>query len=424
MRSLYSLALYCSLPIILLILFVKGLRNNDYWRRIPERFGFTLLPGTDNRPTISIHAVSVGEVNATKPIVSHLLDHYPDHSIIITTMTPAGTETVHQNYGNKVRHCYLPYDFPGAIKRFLAQVRPQLQIVMETEIWPNWFYRLRQYGIPILLINARMSGISIKGYLKFKPLIQSTLLVVDRIAAQTHADAERFIHLGVHKDKIEVTGNLKFSVPLPRNIPSQGQALRKRLSAHRPVWIAASTHAGEEEIILDAYQQIQRAIRRCLLIIAPRHIERTEQIVHLCKKHNYSYVKKTDSSAYSNDTQVYILNTLGELIKYYAAADVAFVGGSLVNVGGHNVLEPVSIGVPTITGPYTHNFVEINEQLQVVGVVSRVSNTGELAAKVIGFLTDTKLIYKVGRQGKHYIRQNQGNADKVLSIIASYLNRL
>ncbi|MFQ5658952.1 MAG: lipid IV(A) 3-deoxy-D-manno-octulosonic acid transferase [Gammaproteobacteria bacterium] len=422
MRLLYSIVLYLLTPFVVARLLWLGFRDHEYWKGWPQRFGFITVP-VSVRPLLWIHAVSVGEVQAAVPLVQRLLAGYSHYQILLTTVTPTGAAMVRQRFAGRVPHCYLPYDLPGAVNRFLRSVCPETVFIMETELWPNLFHQCHKHGIRIFLINARMSPRSFAGYKRAGLLTRQLLSRIDGIAAQTGEDSQRFISLGAEASRVHVTGNLKCDVNVPPGIVEQARSLRRFFSVARPVWIAASTHEGEEALILDAHCTILEKRQSCLLIMAPRHPERFGRVAGLSVGKGFRTVCKSQVSECAADVQVYILDTLGELPVYYAASDVAFVGGSLAPAcGGHNVLEPASLGIPVISGGYTQNFTEINRLLMEQGAEWQVSDSRELAEKVELLLADGNLRHRMGKLGKEMVEQNRGSTDLVMKLIGGNLS--
>ena len=419
MRRIYSFIIYLLIPFVVLRLFWLGFRNPDYRRRWKERFGFPDKI-TSHDKIIWLHAVSVGEVQASRPLVNGLLEEYSDYKILVTTMTPTGADIVNQYFGDAVKHLYLPYDLPVAIKHFISVIEPSILIVMETELWPNLFHYCHKKNIPVIVVNARMSEKSAKGYRRFSSFTQSTLENVSLVVAQGKKDAERMIALGVDKDKVSVTGNLKFDIHLPHSVTEQAQALRRYLSVNRPVWIAASTHEGEEKIILDAFDKVLQQQSQCLLVTVPRHPGRATGVRELCAKRNLEVLCKSDNRECDENVKVLILDTLGELPMYYAAADVAFVGGSLTEIGGHNMLEPACLGLPVIMGPHIFNFQEISQLLLDEGAAWKVNNADELSIRVSCLLADANLRYSTGERGRNIVLKNRGNAEKIMKLIRDF----
>ncbi len=419
MRRIYSFILYLFFPVVVLRLFWLGFRNPDYRHRWRERFGFPDKI-TSHDKVIWLHAVSVGEVQASRPLVNGLLDEYPDYKILITTMTPTGADSVKQYFGESVKHLYLPYDLPVSVKHFISVIDPSILIVMETELWPNLFHYCQVKNIPVIVVNARMSEKSAKGYRRFPSFTRSTLENISLVIAQGKKDAERMIALGADEDKVIVTGNLKFDIHLPHSVTEQAQALRRYLSVNRPVWIAASTHEGEEKIILDAFDKVLQKHSQCLLVIVPRHPERSAVVRELCVKRNLEVLSKSDNKECDEDVKIFILDTLGELPMYYAAADVAFVGGSLTETGGHNMLEPACLGLPVIMGPHIFNFQEISQLLLDEGAAWKVANMDELSARVSSLLGDANLRHSTGERGRSIVLKNRGNVEKIMELISDF----
>lgn len=420
MRLIYTLVLYFLTPFVLLRLYFLGVRNPAYRKRWQERFGFFTWKKND-KPIIWLHAVSVGEVNAATPIINHLLEKYSHYQILVTTVTPTGAFTLRQNFADDVEHLYLPYDLPFSIKKFIQTIQPEILITMETEIWPNLYSICEHRNIPILIINARLSEKSSKGYQLVSKLMKQTLMKVNMIAAQTKSDAQRFISFGADKDKVFVTGNLKFDITVPHSITEQAQSIKRYLSVNRPIWIAASTHDGEEEIILNAHIKVMKEFPDAVLILAPRHPERVNKVIQLCESVSIKYVKRTEQSMFSNDVNIYILDTLGELQQHYAASQLAFVGGSLVKTGGQNLMEPASLGLPVISGSHTYNFKEITELLLNEKALILVSNEDELASEVCKLLRDANLRHNIGEKGRKVIEANKGNIDKLMELVSAFL---
>lgn len=398
-----------------------GIKNPAYRLRWQERFGF-LKWEKPNKPVLWIHAVSVGEVNAAKPLITKLLEQYSHYQILVTTVTPTGAYTINQHFGDDIKHLYLPYDLPFAVNQFIHLITPSVLITMETEIWPNLYQSCNASKIPILIVNARLSEKSSKGYQLVSGLMKQTLQKVNVIAAQTKADAERFIAFGADKSNVIVAGNLKFDISIPHSVTEQAESLKRYFSTNRPIWIAASTQEGEEEIILNAHQKVLKSYSETILILAPRHPERTSKIASLCESKKLKYIKRTDQRNFSPDCSVYILDTLGELQLHYAAAEIAFVGGSLVNTGGQNMMEPASLGVPVISGKYTYNFTEVTELLRESDALVVVSDADELTNEICAMLGDANHRHNMGEKARKVIDENKGNLKKQLEIIKPYLS--
>jgi len=413
---LYSVILYLLIPFIILRLLVLSIRNPAYRKRIRERFGFVKIQDSKS-PVIWIHAVSVGEVNASKPLIEQMLQSFPQYQILVTTMTPTGAEAVRYQFDSKAVHFYIPYDLPDAVNRFIIRIKPALLVVMETEIWPNLFYACKKNNIPVVIANARMSEKSCNGYKRLAVLTGKTLSNVSFVIAQGQADANRFVSLGLDENKIKVSGSIKFDIEIPDAIRERGALLRKGLFLNRPVFIAASTHAGEEQLILSAFGKILNHHPDCLLIIAPRHPERADRIAELSEQSGFVTVRKSQGPVIDDRVVVYLLDTLGELPEYYAASDLAFVGGSLIPHGGHNMLEPACLGIPVITGPYNHNFSDISAMLRNAGAAWIVGDIEQLVNHVNSLLADKELRHSAGGKGRKLIAENRGSIHRVVEIL-------
>lgn len=422
MRFLYSAVLFILFPLVILRLLILSLRNPDYRKRIKERLGLVSLQNV-NSPLLWIHAVSVGEVQAAKPLVNRLQTECPEYHILITTTTPTGAKTVERQFGHTVIHRYIPYDLPFAVKHFLSLIKPVILIVMETEIWPNLFFYCSERKIPVILANARLSEKSHNKYKRLPEFTRDTLLKVSYVLARGNSDAEHFADLGVDSKNIMVMGNLKFDIKFPESLREQAAVVRRYLSVNRPILIAASTHEGEERILFDVFKEVLEQHSDCFLIIAPRHPERSQTIMDLSAKYGLKTIRKSEGQSPTEDIQVFILDTLGELPVYYAASDVAFIGGSLVPVGGHNMLEPASLGIPVITGPYYFNFDEVARLLEENNAAWIIHNKNQLIKQINLLLSDANLRHSAGEKGKKLVESNRGNVDKLIDILKPYLTK-
>lgn len=420
MRFIYTIALYLLVPGVFVRLGWRSLRAPEYRRRWGERLSFysgARLPQLDG--AIWVHAVSVGEVEAASPLVTALKAKYPHTPLVVTTMTPTGSRRVRDIFGDEVFHVYVPYDLPGAVNRFLDRVRPRVAVIMETELWPNLFRGCARRGVPVVVANARLSERSARGYRRVRGLIRDVLRDVTVIAAQSRADATRFRALGAHSESVQVTGSIKFEISLRASLREQAEVLRGQLGRDRPVWIAASTHEGEDEQILDALDRIRHSNPNTLLVLVPRHPERFARVASLCRRHGLETVQRSAGESPTPSTDVYLGDTLGELTLMYAASDVAFVGGSLVAVGGHNMLEPAALGLPVVTGPHTFNFEEITEMLLAVDGARQIHNTEELASVTDTLLRDANLRHTLGENARRFVENNKGARDQLLEIVAN-----
>jgi len=421
MRFLYSLCLYLLTPLALLRLAWLGRRNPGYRQGWRERFGFIAADPARGAAPLWLHAVSVGEVQAAAPLVRKLREQFPGLAIWITTTTPTGAATVARLFGGQVAHSYVPYDLPGALARFLGRLRPRLVVVMETELWPNMLAACAQRGIPVLLANVRLSARSAAGYRRIAGLTREMLGQVAGLAVQTRADAARLCELGAPAAAMQVTGSMKFDIGLPPGIHEQGEALRRVLGANRPVWIAASTHAGEEEEVLDAHARLRRQLPLALLVLVPRHPERFDQVASLCRERGFNTVRRSSDTPCDETSAVYLVDTMGELPICYAAAEIAFVGGSLVPTGGHNMLEAAALGVPVICGPQVINFTEIFHLLSEAGAACGIRDAGELAEQLQQFFADAEKRERAGAAGRRLVEENRGAVDRVMAMLRPLL---
>jgi len=415
-RILYTAVLYLLTPFALLRLLRRGFSERGYWRRWPERFGF--VPPEPEAGAVWVHAVSVGEVQAAAPLIRSLRLHAP---VIVTTTTPTGSRQVRRLFGEEVRHAYIPYDLPGAVRRFLRRVRPRLLVVMETELWPNLFHECRHAGIPVVLANARISARSEAGYRRARRLVRATLDCLSAVVPQSRVDAERLLQLGADPARMTPSGNLKFDVELPPSLLEQAQALRRVLGVDRPVWIAASTHEGEEERILDAHDIVRGRLPAALLVIVPRHPQRFARVCALCRHRGYRTVRRTEGVPCPAEAGVFVGDTMGELPAFYAAADAAYVGGSLVDAGGHNLLEPAAVGVPVLSGPHLGNFAEVAGMLERAGALRLVHDPAELAREVGALLADPSRRAGMGERGRLLVERNRGSVRRLLDTLRPYL---
>lgn len=422
MKLLYAIVFYIALPFIFIRLIWRGIRSPSYWQCWPERFGRSALL-SDQAPVIWIHAVSVGEAEATRPLVKILLAEYPEHQILITTMTPTGSARVKLLYGHEdsITHCYLPYDVSFAVKRFLKRTHPQFGIIMETEIWPMMLLTCQQLDIPLVLANARMSERSAKGYARFSDFTKTVLQSLHFIAAQSEDDRQRFKQLGTDIKKVHAIGNLKYEISLPNSLREQAVAMRNLWDEQRPTWVAASTHEGEEAMILNAARQVRAACPELLLIIVPRHPERFDKVTALSQRAGFKTLRRSEHRPCPSDVQVLVVDTMGELPLFYAASDVAFVGGSLVPVGGHNILEPAALGRPILTGPHYFNFNEITKQFIKADAAILINNTEELAETVVTLLKNTPQRVKMGDAALKVIAMSQGASKRLVNLIKRHI---
>lgn len=417
LRRIYTGLLYLMLPLALLRLYWRGYRDPGHRQRWRERLGFIPLLPTGS---LWLHAVSVGETRAALPLIRALQARYPDLPLLVTTTTLTGSRQVQEALGDQVHHVYAPYDVPSAVARFLRNTQPRLAVIMETELWPNLLRQCAVAGIPTVIANARLSERSARGYAKVRGLTTSMLRDITLIAAQAEADAERFRALGA--PRVQVTGNLKYDLSLPATLLDQGRALRREvLGENRPVWIAASTHAGEDEPILDAFAILRIRWPELLLVLTPRHPERFDGVAALCRQRGLPTVRRSEQRPCTPDSAVFIGDSMGELLQFYAAADLAFVGGSLVATGGHNVLEPALLGLPVLFGPHMFNFTEAGERLLAAEAAWQIANAAELAVAVARLLADPERRQAAGQRGRAVVERHRGALAALLACIEEEL---
>lgn len=368
-----------------------------------------------------LHSVSVGETLAAIPLVRALRHRYPSLPITVTTMTPTGSERVQSAFGKGVHHVYLPYDLAGSVNRFLDEVNPKLVIIMETELWPNLISALHRRQIPLVIANARLSARSAKGYQKLGKFIRTILQRITLIAAQNQEDGERFLSLGLKRNQLAVTGSLKFDISVTPELAAKAIALRSQWASRRQVWIATSTHEGEETLLLEAHKELLKAHPNLLLILVPRHPERFPVACELTRKAGLSFIQRSSGEVPSSTTQVVIGDTMGELMLLYGIADLAFVGGSLVDRGGHNPLEAAAHAIPVLMGPHTVNFKDICAKLAQDDGLITVTDTASLVKEISTLLTDEDYRLYYGRHAVEVLHQNQGALQRLLHLLEPYL---
>jgi 3-deoxy-D-manno-octulosonic-acid transferase len=417
-RLLYRLALYATVPLISGLYLWRGLTQRSYWRGFVGRFGL----GAARPPGgIWLHAVSVGEVQACAPLLRALRAAHPQLPVTVTTFTPTGAERARALFGELADVRYLPFDLPGAVRGFLGRVQPRLAVILETELWPNLYRECARRRVPLVLANARLSQRSLSRYQRLGSLFRDTLAQAALVVAQADEDAARFRALGADPERTHVAGNIKFDFELPADIAQRGAALRARFAHNRPVWIAGSTHGGgEEDAVLSAHRAVLARHARALLVLAPRHPPRFAQVADALSAAGFGYVRRSQSQAPAQ-YDVLLLDTLGELLDFYAAADVAFVGGSLVPIGGHNLLEPAALGLPILTGPYNANSAQIAALLQSSGAAEVVKDAAALAAGVGELFTDPQRRARMGAAGSAVVAANRGAVRRVLALLEPFL---
>lgn len=419
-RLLYTIAYTLLLPAILLRLLWRARQAPAYRRRWLERFGLFSAPAFDNkRPLIWLHAVSVGETLAAVPLVKRLQADHPDWQWVITTTTPTGSERVRASFDRSVFHVYAPYDLPLFLAAFLRRTKPALAIVMETELWPNMLAACRTRNIPVIVANARLSEKSARGYDKLAPLTRAMLRDVSWIAAQQQADGKRFVALGLPQARLQVTGSIKFDLDLDTAIREKASALRTQWSLHatRPVWLVASTHPGEDAIILEAFAALKKQHADLLLVLVPRHPERFNAVAQQCMQAGWNVMRRSDNLAPDTKTDILVGDSMGELLAFYGAADLAFVGGSLVPVGGHNLIEPAAWACPVISGPHLFNFAEVETLLRDNNALVVAGDASSIADSVHSWLADTTLRKGYGERAREVAEQNRGALERLCQLI-------
>ncbi len=413
LRYLYTFGYYLAIPVLLVRLIWRSMRyHSGYSQRWHERFGF--INSLPSLPTVWVHAVSLGETLAAVPLIKNLLQRFPSYQVVVTSTTPTGAAQVAKHFTERVIGVYTPYDLPDSVSRFLQRTRPSLGIIMETELWPNLLAACSRRKIPLLLANARLSPRSAHGYYKIRPLAHAMLNSFALVAAQSLGDAERFLALGLNRSKLQVMGNIKFDIALPPDLKERGKVLRQQWGSERPVWVAASTHEGEETILLEAFHQIREALPDALLVLVPRHPERFAKVKQICQQAGFNTVSRAKAEPVTAESAILLGDTMGELLLFYAAVDVAFVGGSLVNVGGHNLIEPAILELPVLTGPVLHNFVDISQLLIKAGAAKVVCDAQEIAAMVVELLTQVDQRQQMGKKGREAVLANVGALEKHL----------
>ncbi len=420
LRGLYSAALYVLAPITVYHLIWRGFRQRAYFGRWSERYAS--YPAVQAAAPLWLHAVSVGEVNAASPLVDRLLREHPGLRLVVTTITPTGSERVKALWGDSVAHVYLPYDLPGAVNRFLDHFRPALALIVETELWPNLLFACRDRTIPTHILNARLSARSLRGYRVLAPLIRRALHSVRLVAAQSSEDGNRFVRLGAQPASVVVTGNLKFDMA-PSDFIGFAAEFSKARGRGGPVWIAASTHEEEEAAVLQAHLGLLQDHPDALMLWAPRHPERFRPVAQLAREAGLRVATRKEQHWPAADAQVFVIDTLGELSWFYACAQIAFVGGSLQPIGGHNLLEPAATGTAILTGPHLHNFADIAKRLREAEAMLVVENAGQLSCELQRLFADDAARMRMRANARRLLDQGRGALERTIALIEPALPR-
>jgi 3-deoxy-D-manno-octulosonic-acid transferase len=434
-RLLYVLIAYLLAPVVCGVMLWRGFRDRSHWQNFGERFGFG--PGPALAGSIWVHAVSVGEVQAAASLVRELRARYPDVPLVVTTVTPTGAQRARELFRDGVLVRYVAYDLPGSVRRFFDRVRPRVAIILETELWPTLYHECGRRRVPLVLASARISPRSVGRYRRLASLFRETLSHGIVIAAQSDGDAERFRSIGANPARTHVTGNIKFDFALPPDIHERGAALRRRYAGERAVWVAGSTHEGEEDAALDAHAAVRAAGIDALLVLVPRHPNRFAEVAGRLQERGVAFMRRSadhgraggppppgngarrghGGPAGGDSGEVLLVDTLGELLAFYAAADVAFVAGSLVPIGGHNLLEPLSVGVPALSGPYVFNAEDIAQLLVDRQAVTKVQDAAELGSTLAALLVDEPRRHRLGQQGLAVLAENRGALARLMALL-------
>ncbi len=417
---LYSVLLYAMMPFILFYLWWHGRKNTAYRARMKERFCSQHID-TKWRGSIVFHCVSVGEFIAARPLIDAFVNDDSGRPVAITCMTPTASELIQQVYGDKIYHCYIPFDTPRAVKRFHARLQPSALIILETELWPNLVLYARQNQIPVAVVNGRMSAQSSRGYARMEWLFKPVWGALNYCGAQSQTAAERFLTIGVSEHALEVSGNLKFDINIPDSILTEVESYRE-LFGERPIITAGSTHEGEEAEILAAFAKVLQVKPSALLILVPRHQERFHAVADLVKQTKLSMVQRSSGRPVTEDTQVLLADTMGELLIWYGVAQIAFIGGSLIERGGHNPLEAIAFAKPLISGRHVFNFSEVYAQLDKRQAVRWVNSADSLADTLIGLLTTIETADRIGRDAQRIFAEHSGAAQRIYVRIQQLLS--
>jgi 3-deoxy-D-manno-octulosonic-acid transferase len=421
MRLVYALLVYLLAPLVIVHDAWQSLRHANQRDRLRQRLGFVARSAQTGGAWI--HAVSVGEVQAAAALVAELRRRHPDLPIVVTTTTSTGADRARALLRQDgVEHRYLPYDLPGAVRRFLNRIEPRVAIILETEIWPTLYAELGRRRIPLVLGSARVTARSVARYRRLASLFRETLARDVLVGAQTPGDAERFVAIGAAAERVRVTGNIKYDLAIPGATIDSGRDLRRQWSSERPVWIAGSTHDGEEAAALAAHAIVRARHTDALLLLVPRHPQRFDEVRALLRQQAVSFAQRSAGALPAAGDGVFLVDTLGELQMFYAAADIALVAGSLVPIGGHSLLEPAVLGLPLLSGPHTQNSQDSAALLEAAGALRIVQDAGELAARVLEWMDDPAQARAAGARGQEAVAANRGAVDRLVAMVEPLLD--
>ncbi len=430
-RLLYTLLYYCLTPLLFLRLLIKHQKSSAYKEqrqslRLAERFALFAASEfkDDSLLPVWLHTVSVGEFLATLPLLRQLMQDYPEHPLIITCTTTTGSAQISKTFAEEIKagsifHVYLPYDLPGSMQRFFKKMKPCLGIVMETEIWPNMLYIAQQCNVPMLLLNARMSERSAKGYARFPSLTKTALNQFSSIAVQNEVDASRLINLGADKKLLHITGSIKFDIKINPQDIKDGALLREQLNwQEKTVLIAASTHKNEDEILLDVFKNLKRRHSDLVMLLVPRHPERFQSVYQLLTQSVFKVLKRSQMNAHTESPiDILLGDSMGEMMRYFACSDVVFMGGTMVPTGGHNILEPAALGLPIVCGPHMFNFAVINELFLQHQAIQQVTDVVSLENALDTILADKQTGKMMGEVAQKLMSQNSGAVNNMMTLI-------
>lgn len=419
LHRVYSLLLWLLLPVMIVRLLWRGLRSPGYLERWTERIGYWPQPP---RPAdVWIHAVSVGEVQAVQPLIRNLLARSPPAEVLVTTTTPTGARRLRELFPSRVQHAFTPYDLGWIMSRFLRRVQPRLVLVVETEIWPTMLKTCQRRAIPVILANARLSERSARGYARLGRFTASTFRRFAAIAAQSQPDAERFVRLGADAHHVSITGSIKFDLQVPASLRDRAEVLRRAWGVNRPVWVAASTHEGEEEALIAVQRRLRGRYEDALLVLVPRHPERFDRVAALLRREGAETARRSEDRTCDRRCSIYLVDSMGELTLFLAAADAAFIGGSLVPIGGHNLLEAAALAVPIAVGPHCFNFAEITRLLVDAEGAVQVADAAALGDLLERWLGDAAERAQVGERALAFVERNRGALERLLELVDGHL---